>query len=502
MQAIPSETEYAKAANSPRTSISPALTLLCLILITAVAAIARTLYLDSQGITLDESFSIFLARSTFANFWQLVWHSELNMALYYLLLRSWMHFGSSEWTIRILGVLLSTATVPVLYLLARRLFNQHTALVAAVILALHPHHLMLAQRARSYPLVILLVCLASLAFVRGVQQPSWTVWSVFAVLSAAAVYSHFFAVLVVAAQLLSLFALRRSEIPWKMLLSSLVLMAILLLPFLVFMLLYGSVTHVDWVDDLSAQQVRWVLYSLTLSKARSLVYIFLWCVSALTACRLAKPERWPYFFAFSWLLTPIVVVIVVSLRRPLMIERFLSICIPASVILAAVGIVRLATWSKTLAVAILALLIFFSVSAIHFYDRHPEFAEGWRESSHWILQRAQAGDAVIANGMIGLTFDYYWQTSGGNLAHFQRLDAFTAPLPVPPPENVWVLASARFLPHGKGTVLKSAEEAVRDFAAAHKNEYCAVSPGFEAGVTRVWRFSRCAPGDAKAPNAR
>ncbi len=502
MQAIPKGSETAKAVGSPPVSISPALALLCLVLITAVAAVVRTLYLDSHGITLDESFSIFLGRLNFADFRQIVWHSELNMVLYYLLLRSWMHFGLSEWTIRILGVLLSTATVPVLYLLARRLFNQRTALVAAALLALHPYHLMLAQRARSYPLVILLVCLASLFFVRGLQQPAWLTWTAFAFLSAAAVYSHFFAVLVIAAQLLSLVALRASAIPWKMLLSSLALIAITLVPFLAFMIFHGKASHVDWVQELSAQQVRWLLYSLTLGKARSLVYVSLWCIAAVSAFHQSKAERWPYAFAFSWLLVPVGLVIAVSLRQPLLIERFLSICIPASVLLAAVGIVRLSEWSRILAVAILALLILYSVSAIRFYDRNPGFAEGWRESSRWILQRVQTGDAVIADGFVGLTFDYYRQNFGGNLVHFQRLDSFTAPLPVPPPGNIWVLASVRFNPNWKGAAPNSSEEAVRSFAEAHKDEYCDVSPGFEVGETRVWHFSRCAAAAPPAPTAR
>ena len=185
-----------------------------------------------------------------------------------------------------------------------------------------------------------------------------------------------------------------------------------------------------------------------------------------------------------------------------MIERFLSVCIPASVLLAAVGIVRLADCSKALAIAVLALLIFYSLSAIRFYDRNPGFAEGWRESSRWILQRVQPGDAVIADGMIGLTFDYYRQSFGGNVVHFQRLDAFNAPLPVPPPQNVWVLASPHFVNRGKGSVPKSAEEAVQDFALAHKDEFCLEESPQDAGVTRVWHFRRCAAAAVAGPTAR
>jgi len=487
-----SETSGAGKAGSPRPEGSSPAIAFAVAAITLLAAIVRLRNLDALGITLDEGFSVFLARAPLSEFAHTVWRSELNMAPYYLLLRGWIHFGHSEWTVRLLGVLLSTATVPVVYLLGRRLFNQRTGMVAALLLAVHPYHRMLAQNARAYPLVILLVCLASLCFLQGLTKPAWLVWTAYAVLSAAAVYSHFFAVLVIAAQLLSLLLFRPVTIPSKLLLYSLALLAVLLLPWAVFMATHGSATHISWVEPLSSLQLRWLLYSLTLSKARSLIYVFLWCAAAWSAVRAANStERWACWFVFLWLLVPIALTVAASLWQPLLVERFLAICLPASVLLAAAGIVELASFSRCLAFAALALIIVYSASAIRFYDRHPEFDEGWRQSSHLILRSLQPGDVVIAEGMKGLAFDYYRDAEHGTLPPFQRLNSFASVLPSPPPVNVWILGWVRPNPVAPGAAPQTDDQAVPLFSESHRTEYCRSAPVRDAGVTRVWQLSRC-----------
>ena len=491
-----------KPGSSRPEGSSPAVSL-AVAAITLLAALVRLRSLDALGITLDEGFSIFLARAPFSEFAHTIWRSELNMSPYYLLLRGWIHLGHTEWTIRMLGVVLSTATVPVVYLLGRRLFHRRTGMAAALLLAVHPYHRMLAQNARAYPLVILLVCLASLCFLQGLTKPTWPVWAAYAVFSAAAVNSHFFAVLVVVAQLLSLLLLRTDTIPWKPLLYSLALLAVLLLPCAIFMATNGNGAHVSWVPPFGLQQLRWLLYSLTLSKARSLIYVFLWCVAAWSAVRATNSAaRWPYWFVFLWLLAPIALTVAASFWQSLLVERFLAICLPASVLLAAAGIVELASFSRCIALAALALIIVYSALAIRFYDRHLEFDEGWRQSSHQILRNLQPGDVVIAEGMKGLAFDYYRDAEYGALPQFQRFDSFASALPAPPPANIWILGWVRPNPIAPGAVPQSDDQAVQLFTEAHRKEYCPIAAVRDAGITRVWQLSRCSPDGAVPATVR
>lgn len=465
---------------------------LWVLLITVLAGVLRTLLLTSQGLILDESFSVYLGRTPFANFVNMVWGSEFNMVLYYILLRLWMHFGHGEFIVRVLSVMFATATVPVIFLLGKRLFDERTGLIAALLFAVHPYHLMLAQRARSYPLLILLVSLASLCFVRGLQKPTRAIWMAYAVLSAAAVYSHFFAILVIAAQLFSLRFLWQRPLPWRMLFSSVTLLAVLLLPFAVFLLQNGDKSHVAWIPDLNLQHLLWVFYSITLSKARSLTYVALWCLAAWSAFRASSLDRrWPYQFTFSWLIVPLILTITASVVQPILVERFLSICIPAAVLLAAAGIIQLARWSRPVAFGFLLLVLLYSASAIRFYDRHPEFTEDWRGASAYVLQLVKPGDAVMVGGLAGMTFDYYRDISGANLPPFVRLDSVNAPLPDPPPQNVWLLGSTRFNPNWKGAAPGAAEAEVLGFADTHQRGYCPLPPHPLAGGATVWQFHRC-----------
>lgn len=468
--------------------------LIFIVLITGLAGALRTLYLTSQGVTLDESFSLYLGRTSSIDFFHTIWESEFNMVLYYMLLRGWMHLGHGEWIIRFLGVLLSTATVPVIYSIGSQLFDRRTGIIAALLIAVHPYHLMLAQRARSYPLAILLVSLSSLLFIRLVERPSPVSAMGYALLSAAAVYSHFFSLFVVVAQLCSILVLPKSRVPWKLLAVSLTVLAGLLVPFGWFTLTHASTTHVAWVQDLSVQQTLRVLYALTLSKARSLIYLVLWCAAGYAWLRQPYTTRWPYAFLFAWLVVPIALTAAASVRYPLMVERYLSVCLPASVLVASAGSIALLRFSRVWAIGLLGIVLLYSLATIRFYDRHPEFAEGWREASRSILSRVEPGDVVIAESLTGYTFDYYRDTFSKPLPAFWRLDSLEATLPKPLPANVWILASTRFNPNWRGAAPGAAETAVQKFAEAHKREYCPAPPYFQEGEAQVWQFRFCSNG--------
>ena len=68
--------------------------------------------------------------------------------------------------------------------------------------------------------MVLLISLSSLFFLRTLASPNALNGSVYALLSALAIYSHLFASLVILAQLLSLVVLRQRRHPWPTLLRS------------------------------------------------------------------------------------------------------------------------------------------------------------------------------------------------------------------------------------------------------------------------------------------
>jgi mannosyltransferase len=458
-----------------------------LLFITCLAGGLRTVQLTARGLNLDEGFSAFLAQTSGANFVGLIWRSELNMALYYALLRVWMQFGHSELVIRVFSVLFATATVPVVYFLGKRLFDSRTGLIAGLLLAVHPFHFALAQSARSYALLILTVCLASLFFVRGLSQPSWANWTAYSVFAAAAVYSHFFALLVIVAHVASLAFLPRRGVPWKWVVMAWSLLALLLLPVAVFLLSHQDATNVSWVGTLSFEQARYVLYSLTLSKYRWLAYAVAWALALWYTFRQPGQSAWPFWFTASWLVVPPAITIAGSLLQPMLVERYLAVCIPAAVLLAADGIARVSRRRLAIAAGLLLLIVFYSASSIRFYVRQARFDENWREAAAFVMVGAHSGDEVVVmEGLPRVVFDYYRRASATKAPALMIVDSADVPLPSPVPENVWFVGSMRLKPDWEG-------EAHR-FLEMHRQDYCSVASAPVTGPIKVWQFRRCDPG--------
>ena len=192
------------------------------------------------------------------------------MVLYYMSLRGWMHLGHGEWIIRFPGVLLSTGNS------ACDLFDWIAALRPAnrYHCGVINRHASIPSNARATGTLVSSrhssgFAVVSAAYTTGREAPPVSAMG-YAVLSAAAVYSHVFSLFVVAAQLCSILVLPKCRVPWKPLAVFLTVLAGLLVLSGWFALTHASTTHVEWVQDLSVQQTLGVLYALTLSKARSL----------------------------------------------------------------------------------------------------------------------------------------------------------------------------------------------------------------------------------------
>src|SRR5271165_11958 len=78
-------------------------TALMLWIIVALGAALRLIALGAKSFWLDEIASVVIARMPGNSFWWWLWHNEGNMALYYVMLRPWLHFGIGEASIRMLA---------------------------------------------------------------------------------------------------------------------------------------------------------------------------------------------------------------------------------------------------------------------------------------------------------------------------------------------------------------------------------------------------------------
>jgi 4-amino-4-deoxy-L-arabinose transferase-like glycosyltransferase len=110
---------------------------------------------------------------------------------YYTLLWAWQAIaGSDPFSVRALSVILGLVLVYLGYRLSLKLFDERIAIMAALVLALSPFQVHYAQEVRMYALLAVLLLGATLTYWKALEGGSLRYWLAFAILGAAAQYTH------------------------------------------------------------------------------------------------------------------------------------------------------------------------------------------------------------------------------------------------------------------------------------------------------------------------
>lgn len=438
------DNESALAVN-PHSGNSPIWVFLPLLLLTATAL---DLYrLTGKSLWMDEGFSVFMAQTDFQNFWHLVRGGEINMVLYYLALRSWMYFGQHEFWLRLLSAFPAIITVAVVYALGKRFFAPLSAFFAALLFAVHPSQVMYAQEMRSYSLALLLVTLSCLFFLRLLEDGRRLNWLGYVVSSALAPYAHVFSVLVLITQWTWLALFFPKQLHKREMKTALAVLLVLQLP-LAWIALSSYHAAIAWVPAVTADRILDVLPFLSLPKWRAVLYIAAWLGAVVCFFRTNdKALRSRIMFLVFWLLFPFLLSLLISLHKPVLVERFLLISLPGSVLLAADGIRRL---PRSISVLAFLIIAFFSCNSVLSYYRHLHTHEDWRGASAYVLSQAQPRDeVVIVPAYCRFTFDYYRRESPFSPTPVIYGDLETTPSWTPESMRVWLLV--RDLPANPAT---------------------------------------------------
>jgi mannosyltransferase len=159
--------------------------------------VLRFATLDRQSFWLDELVTVSLVRKSFGDMVHAIPHSEATPYLYYVLAWPWARlFGSGEVGLRSLSALAGTATVIAAYGAGASLVSRRVGLIAAALVAVNPFLIWYSQEARSYALVTLFVSVGLWNFGRALAGKPRAVAG-WALLSALALATHYFAVFVV-----------------------------------------------------------------------------------------------------------------------------------------------------------------------------------------------------------------------------------------------------------------------------------------------------------------
>jgi 4-amino-4-deoxy-L-arabinose transferase-like glycosyltransferase len=173
-------------------------------LVAAITAAGLLLRLPSFSDSLfaDELGTYFVVTGhSFGQVIDLARNDQLNPPLY--LMVAWVMkelLGDSAQALRLVSFLSGTAVIPLTYLLGLWTVGRRAALCGAALVALSPFLIFYSTEARPYALLLLLDLLSTLALLRALENRRVAWWALYAAASCAAVYTHYPAVFVLAAQ--------------------------------------------------------------------------------------------------------------------------------------------------------------------------------------------------------------------------------------------------------------------------------------------------------------
>ena len=398
-------------------------------MIIIAGTILRLAALGYKSFWIDEIASVAIARRTGEVFWRFLWHDEANMAAYYVLLRPWLHLGYGEATVRLLSVIPGIVSIPVMYVLARKLATARAAILAALFFALNACAIGVSQEARAYSFVVLAVLLSTYLFVRLIEAPTYGVAWAYAVVAGFSCYIHYFCLLVPAAHYLSVFGLRRERRPWKPLITAAVVISVLALPIL--WLIHAQDTgHISWVQPPSWLELYHLAAYLSAASGKAVGAVLLalnlvllgFFFTALRAAWADPERRWRYLLAASLVTTPIVITLLASVVRSAFYHRFLIVCLPGWILMTAIGAEQIRSRASRV-VMIVAICGLSLASTLILYHRVPE---DWRGAVTYLIKDARPNDVVL-----------YYQPVGQFAAESYRdwLPGGKAPRPKPLPVN-------------------------------------------------------------------
>ena len=413
---------------------------LWLILLFAFAL--RIYRLDAQAIWWDESLSIYRATrdlsTVLANtiLIQNVVTTDTVPQCYFLILHFLVRaFGTSEFALRFFSVIANVATIPLVYVLARRWLGNSAALLAALLGALSPFYVWYAQEARPYALVLFWSTLAVYALTRAFspviasgakQSPPgdlgiasshtpllamtrtrWIFVYVFA--SIAALYTHYFAIFLFPfhAILILILVWQTPRCRWFFFLPALPFAFVITLLPQVLASAAGNVGTGPYLVPLDVV-LRDLLNSfsvgITLDWAQAawfdgaMISLFVIGIAIPSSqSRIANCQSRLVFLAYLFI--PILSVEILSLVRPLyQNSRYLIAISPAFYLGVAAGIAALARWRRPLALAALGVFVIGAALSLNNWYSDPRFGKddhrAWAES---LRDRARPGDFLILN---------------------------------------------------------------------------------------------------------
>jgi uncharacterized membrane protein len=164
-----------------------------------------------QGPWYDEAFSITNSILPLDKLTSAVISDFTHPPLHYYTLHAWLAlFGTGTLQARLLSVLFGTLSIPMIYLLAGRLYGRSAALLASALLGISQLGVMYSQEARSYAMVLFLALSTGYLFLLSLEESYRLARWGFVISAALLLYTNYYGIFLLLALLSYVLLFRRS----------------------------------------------------------------------------------------------------------------------------------------------------------------------------------------------------------------------------------------------------------------------------------------------------
>ena len=313
--------------------------------------------------------------------------------LYYWIQKPWTDVaGTSEWAMRFPSVVGAMLASGLLVVLARRLFDRRVALLSGLFLATSPYFVKWSQQARVYPFLAAASIVATLLLLRALDRGTRGAWALYGVAYVGLLVTHAVVGLLLIPAHAVLIAQRRERVLPHGLLAGIVIVGIGL-PWVAQLALRTNdeMSETAWIPYPSASYVAGALVGTSGAAGLGLLLaaIGLWALHSAGAGRVAV-------WLGSWAFGPFLLALVLSIARPVFLDRYLVVAAPAFALLAAVAVMSFAGRLRAgvATVAIVATCVGLALWYQTTYDGNWR-GEDWRSATATVLARSDEADAVV-----------------------------------------------------------------------------------------------------------
>lgn len=407
-----------------------------IVIFTVVGFALRVFHLDFQSLWLDDLIVILKAEQK--SLWDIFQAAKVDThpPLYDFLIHYWMNIGRDEWTLRFFSLIFGVGSIPLIYLVGKKCYDEKVGLTAALIFTFWPVSIWYSQAVRPYTLIIFLGLAAIGFFLKGLETNKWKYWCYFIIFITFGLYTHHSALYLVFVLNIFLVISWLNKKYLNLIYQWIVIQIILILLYIpgyvilvseIIQIENSGITNIDFVKKPGFSTIPRLFYHLTFCNdslsigwvgGLLLIPVIILFFSGIRP----NKESWkgiPSFiikgktlFFILYLFLPILLSFVLGIlvRKEYMYEpRFFILFVPAYLIILARGILQI---KHKLAKGILSFCLIFpmliSDYMIYTHSIYPPI----KKVAEYVKESYEPGDLVMFHHSLWkIGFDYYSKKS-------------------------------------------------------------------------------------------